>query len=155
MHLALYNDVVVFDQATKIIYAISWVHVGDDEASRTEGAVREAYEQGKKRVEKVVDLLTSPPYPELSNGRIDLELNQRPASPGASNMTEVSPTASLIMMSMGGGGGAGRNLNKLTDAYYIHTDAPQLPHQMHSVSSLMPSSRPRNISRPVMSFSWC
>ena len=28
MHLALYNDVVVFDQATKIIYAISWVHVG-------------------------------------------------------------------------------------------------------------------------------
>lgn len=28
MHLALYNDVVVFDQATKIVYAISWVHVG-------------------------------------------------------------------------------------------------------------------------------
>lgn len=28
MHLALYNDVVVFDQATKIVYAISWVHIG-------------------------------------------------------------------------------------------------------------------------------
>ena len=30
MHLALYNDVIVFDQATKIIYAISWVHIGDE-----------------------------------------------------------------------------------------------------------------------------
>jgi len=27
MHLSLYNDVVLFDQATKIIYAISWVHL--------------------------------------------------------------------------------------------------------------------------------
>ena len=90
MHLALYNDVVVFDQATKIIYAISWVHVGDDDASRSEGAVREAYELGRKRAEKVVDLLTSPPFPQLSKGRIDLELNQRPASPGDSNMSEVS-----------------------------------------------------------------
>ncbi len=30
LHLALYNDVVVFDQATKIIYAISWVHLGQE-----------------------------------------------------------------------------------------------------------------------------
>lgn len=30
MHLALYNDVIVFDQATKIIYAISWVHIGEE-----------------------------------------------------------------------------------------------------------------------------
>jgi anthranilate synthase component 1 len=27
MHLSLYNDVILFDQATKIIYAISWVHL--------------------------------------------------------------------------------------------------------------------------------
>ena len=95
MHLSLYNDVVVFDQATKIIYAISWVHIGDDPASRTEAAVEDSYEMGRKRAEKVVSLLTSPPFPELSKGRIDLELNQRPASPGASNMTEVRKVKSL------------------------------------------------------------
>ncbi len=27
MHLARYDDVVVFDQATKIVYLISWVHL--------------------------------------------------------------------------------------------------------------------------------
>eukprot|EP00798_Chlamydomonas_sp_ICE-L_P011290 gene11290-18926_t len=29
MQLALYNDVVVFDQATKIVYVVSWVHVDE------------------------------------------------------------------------------------------------------------------------------
>ena len=29
MHLALYDDVVVFDHATKLAYVISWVHVDD------------------------------------------------------------------------------------------------------------------------------
>ena len=32
MHLALYDDVVVFDHATKLAYVIAWVHV-DDHAS--------------------------------------------------------------------------------------------------------------------------
>jgi anthranilate synthase component 1 len=36
MHLSLYNDVVVFDQATKTIYAIAWVHL--DGANTTPGA---------------------------------------------------------------------------------------------------------------------
>ena len=29
MHLALYNDVVVFDHATKLAYVIAWVHVDE------------------------------------------------------------------------------------------------------------------------------
>lgn len=29
MHLALYNDVVVFDHATKLAYVISWVHIDE------------------------------------------------------------------------------------------------------------------------------
>ena len=29
MHLALYNDVIVFDHATKLAYVISWVHTDD------------------------------------------------------------------------------------------------------------------------------
>lgn len=132
MHLALYNDVVVFDQATKIIYAISWVHIGDDASSRTEGAVREAYIQGKKRVEKVVDLLTSPPFPELSKGRIDLELNQRPASPGTSNMTEVRKPQDPKGCDWPRDSLGGREDS--SDSSYCHRG-----------NSLMLSSRPRSI----------
>ena len=29
MHLALYNDVLVFDHATKLAYVISWVHLDE------------------------------------------------------------------------------------------------------------------------------
>eukprot|EP00195_Chlamydomonas_chlamydogama_P007623 CAMPEP_0202908288 /NCGR_PEP_ID=MMETSP1392-20130828/45531_1 /ASSEMBLY_ACC=CAM_ASM_000868 /TAXON_ID=225041 /ORGANISM="Chlamydomonas chlamydogama, Strain SAG 11-48b" /LENGTH=624 /DNA_ID=CAMNT_0049597547 /DNA_START=85 /DNA_END=1959 /DNA_ORIENTATION=- len=86
MHLALYNDVVVIDQATKIIYAISWVHIGDKEASSHE-ALHAAYAGGRTRVDHVVELLSTQP-PQLSSGHISLELAQRPASPGKSNMEE-------------------------------------------------------------------
>lgn len=29
MHLALYNNVLVFDHATKLAYVIAWVHIDD------------------------------------------------------------------------------------------------------------------------------
>ena len=42
MHLALYNDVLVFDHATKLAYVISWVHLeehGDVDAAYQVGSV--------------------------------------------------------------------------------------------------------------------
>lgn len=81
MHLALYNDVVVFDQATKIAYAISWVHL--DPSTPLE----EAYASGKARLAHLVEVLSGP-SPPLQNASISLALTQRPASPGTSNMTE-------------------------------------------------------------------
>lgn len=88
MHLALYNDVVVFDQATKIVYAISWVHVGEEERS-SPAALWRVYEEGRTRLNRLVDQLTPAAIPALPMGEIALELAKRPASPGKSNMTEA------------------------------------------------------------------
>ena len=104
LHLALYNDVVVLDQATKLIYAISWVHLDDlDQVNRQqqqqqgqqqqaqrrdEAALRRAYEAGAARLARLVGLLQSPPAP-LAQGAVDLSLAQFPGSPGRSNMTEA------------------------------------------------------------------
>ncbi|GAX76879.1 hypothetical protein CEUSTIGMA_g4325.t1 [Chlamydomonas eustigma] len=94
MHLALYNDVVVFDQATKVIYAIAWVHVSP-EVSSDASLLKGVYNDGVSRVEHLVGLLTASPLPELSVGRVDIDLNKRPASPGASNMSEADFMAAI------------------------------------------------------------
>lgn len=86
MHLALYNDVVVFDQATKVIFAISWVHIGA-QALSSDAALAGAYDKGAARLRQLVGLLSSP-APVMSSGSVNLELAQRPASPGTSNMTK-------------------------------------------------------------------
>ncbi len=66
MHLARYDDVVVFDQATKLVYVISWVHApgahdGDNGgASNTSAAeLRAAYDAGAARLEALVAKLSS------------------------------------------------------------------------------------------------
>jgi anthranilate synthase component 1 len=76
MHLALYNDVVVFDQATKLIYIISWVHLDADAQAAAQAAasssngssgsqdsevLRAAYDEGKQRLRHLVQRLSSPP----------------------------------------------------------------------------------------------
>lgn len=132
LNLALYNDVVVFDQATKIIYVISWVHLdpattttpasttghtaaaaaggdransgaqassssssssnggvgGSDGGDHVDG-VSAAHAKGFKRMKHLVQLLTEA-TPSLPPGTINLQLAQRPASPGRSNMTKDS-----------------------------------------------------------------
>jgi len=101
MHLSLYNDVVVFDQATKLIYVISWVHLDSETTtptsadshgsnnsdSRSEQALRDAYEEGKRRLQRTVHLLSSPP-PSLAPAQVDMSLSTLPAPPGKSNMTK-------------------------------------------------------------------
>lgn len=88
MQLALYNDVVVFDQATKIMYIVSWVHV-DEQAASDMSALRAAYEDGKSRASHLVHLLSDAEKPQMSSGNnISMSLSERPASPGQSNMTK-------------------------------------------------------------------
>ncbi|KAL6753966.1 ADC synthase [Haematococcus lacustris] len=86
MHLSLYNEVVVFDQATKIVYAISWVHLQEADIA-SEVSLRAAYHAGATRLRHLAGLLTSPP-PAMSSGQVGLSLGQRPASPGKSNVTK-------------------------------------------------------------------
>ncbi|KAI8471172.1 MAG: ADC synthase [Monoraphidium minutum] len=107
LHLALYNDVLVIDQATKLIYAISWVHLDGDgsggppasggggeqqqqqqQQRQGGGGLRGAFDAGRRRLEHLVELLSSPP-PLLSQGAVDMSLAQLPASPGRSNMSEA------------------------------------------------------------------
>ncbi|GIL83086.1 hypothetical protein Vretimale_11416 [Volvox reticuliferus] len=87
MHLALYYDVVVFDQATKILYPISWVPVSEQDAANPE-ALRAAYDAGCSRLSRLSARLSSaPPAASLTPGDISLDLNKRPALPSNSNMT--------------------------------------------------------------------
>ena len=51
MHLALYNDTVVYDQAKKIIYAISWVHISAEVGGC--GGVRGVWSGGVHQAKKI------------------------------------------------------------------------------------------------------
>lgn len=87
LHLALYYDVVVFDQATKVLYPIAWVRLSPQEAGSPQG-LRAAYDAGKARLGRLVARLSGPPPALLSPGAITLDLNQRPQTPSNSNMTK-------------------------------------------------------------------
>ncbi len=51
--------------------------------------VLQAYAHGHERLESLILKLSNDRAPRLPNGRVSLSLTQRPASPGASNMTQV------------------------------------------------------------------
>jgi hypothetical protein len=104
MHLALYNDTIVFDQATKLVYIICWVHLDDDttsvsssgngssngsssSSSRDPESLRAAYDAGKQRLQGLVQRLSNPP-PSFAPAQVEMALSQLPAPPGKSNMTK-------------------------------------------------------------------
>jgi len=121
LNLALYNDVVVFDQATKIAYAISWAHLdgccggaegaleaalaGGDEApcpappatERSDAELRALHARALARLRGTVAQLTRPPplAAALPPAAVDLALAQLPASPGASNVSEAEFLAAI------------------------------------------------------------
>lgn len=64
MHMALYNTVVVFDQATKLAYVITWVHL-DRHAS-----LEEAYQHGQEQLKRTGRKLQAEHSPNLANGRV-------------------------------------------------------------------------------------
>lgn len=83
MHLALYNNVLVFDHATKLAYVIAWVHLDDYED------VDAAYEAGRSRVERLIEKITSGGgRAVLPSGRVSLDPSKRPSPPGVSNVTK-------------------------------------------------------------------
>lgn len=60
MHLALYNDVVVFDHATKLAYVISWVHL--DEHPDVEAAYQVIHSEVSLRARRLVVCASKLPY---------------------------------------------------------------------------------------------
>eukprot|EP00889_Picochlorum_renovo_P004845 jgi/Picre1/31875/NNA_007223.t1 len=80
MHLALYSDTVLFDHATKLAYAVSWVRL--DEFDNLESA----YAHGQRRLASLTAQLQE--RPDLAVGQVDLSLHKRPEKPKNSNFTE-------------------------------------------------------------------
>jgi hypothetical protein len=70
------------------------------QASSDASLLKGVYDNGVSRVEHLVSLLTASPLPELSVGRVDIDLNKRPASPGVSNMSEVLSIIPLLNVSL-------------------------------------------------------
>ena len=66
MHMALYNTVIVFDQATKLAYVITWVHL-DRHAS-----LEEAYQHGQEQLRRTSRKIENEHSPNLTNGKVRL-----------------------------------------------------------------------------------
>ena len=62
MHLSLYNEVVVFDQATKLAYVCVWLHL--DKHPSTE----HAFLAGKRRIAAITKKLSV--VPTLNNAKV-------------------------------------------------------------------------------------
>ena len=71
LHLALYQDVVVFDQATKLVYAVCWVDVAG------EADIAAAHAAGHARLEALTVALTPDAPPRLPVGAVRLGLRER------------------------------------------------------------------------------
>nr|QKY14872.1 anthranilate synthase alpha subunit (TRPE) [Polytomella parva] len=89
LNLALYHDVVVFDQATKVVHVISWLA---PPAGASRDQLRACYEDGRRRVAAAVDKLNPPvgrSLPSLSSAAITLSLGKVPETPATSDMTKA------------------------------------------------------------------
>ena len=62
--MALYNTVIVFDQATKLAYVVTWVHL-DRHAS-----LQEAYQHGQRQLQITSRKIENEHSPNLTNGKV-------------------------------------------------------------------------------------
>jgi len=82
MHLGLYKDVVVFDNVTKIVYAVHWVQLEEDVS------LEEAYATGRQQLHRLITKLQDTrSLPHMGNAKVELSLNEQPEL-GKSNMTK-------------------------------------------------------------------
>lgn len=81
VHLSLYNDVIVFDHVSKVVYAVSWVHVDDHQSAS------DAYWAGISRLNSLVDRLQPCNAPVLPPGNIDMDLRRYGKASAESNMS--------------------------------------------------------------------
>jgi anthranilate synthase component I len=77
MHLALYQDTVLFDHATKLTYVVCWID------TRTS-----SLEDGKERLEELLRVLRDPRPTNLSYGNVDLSLQKKSTKQPTSNFTK-------------------------------------------------------------------
>lgn len=66
MHLSLYNEVIVFDQATKIAYTCVWLHLDDFQSPEL------AYLSGKRRLRAMNEKLSK--VPSLDHAKVNFSI---------------------------------------------------------------------------------
>lgn len=62
--MALYNTVIVFDQATKLAYVITWVHLD------RHSSLEEAYQHGQRQLAITSRKIENEHSPNLTNGKV-------------------------------------------------------------------------------------
>jgi anthranilate synthase component 1 len=77
MHLALYQDTVLFDHATKLAYVVCWID------TRTS-----TLDEGTERLEELLKVLQDPGPAGLSYGNVDMSLQKKSPKPTTSNFTK-------------------------------------------------------------------
>ena len=81
--LGLYRDVVVFDHATKQMFAVHWV-----DTTLFGGDVEAALEDGEKSLDNLVRALQPEVMPSLPFGEVSMSLTQPPTPPDNSTMSK-------------------------------------------------------------------
>ena len=66
--MALYNTVIVFDQATKLAHVITWVHLDRHES------LEDAYQHGKEQLRRTSRKIENEHSPNLTNGKVDTNM---------------------------------------------------------------------------------
>ena len=66
MHLALYNEAVVFDQATKLVFVCVWAHLGNHPS------VQHAYMHARQRLTELSSRIAAGPPHEIPPGKVHL-----------------------------------------------------------------------------------
>ncbi|BDA45509.1 Anthranilate synthase alpha subunit 1, chloroplastic [Coccomyxa sp. Obi] len=82
LHLALYNNIIVFDHATKLAYCVTWVHMD------AHAGVPEAYLAGKRTLAAMTERIAPCRTPSLPLGKATLSLARQPVPPSTSNMSK-------------------------------------------------------------------
>ena len=67
MHLALYNEVIVFDQATKLAYTCVWLHIRDHPT------LEAAYLHGQRRLAALSACIAQPDSSCLTAGKVRIK----------------------------------------------------------------------------------
>eukprot|EP00958_Prasinococcus_capsulatus_P009876 scaffold956_cov533-Prasinococcus_capsulatus_cf.AAC.5 len=80
MHMGIYHDVVIIDQAQKLVFVVHWVKVEEGQS------VDEAKQMGMRKLERVVATLQAPPFDRLRPARVDLDTTKRGVHETQSNM---------------------------------------------------------------------
>ena len=88
MHLALYTETVIFDDATKLVYIVAWVDTGSIDSADEDG-VQDLYLTAQLRVTDIQQKLQQS-VPSISQARIRMSTTELPQAPQRCNMSKES-----------------------------------------------------------------